>query len=96
MHEVCSRVSPNANALSVQISLAVATRSVLFIRPMNLPDYIKQVGVAAFAKTVECSVSAAAMYRRKERRPSPDIASRIVSRTPVTWEGIYAESKKSS
>lgn len=63
---------------------------------MNLTDYIKQVGVVAFAKTVECSVSAAAMYRRKERRPAPEIAERIVSRTPVTWEGIYAESKKAS
>lgn len=63
---------------------------------ITLPEYIKAVGVAVFCKTVDCSVSAAAMYRRQERFPSREIAARIVTRTPVTWEGIYGESARPS
>lgn len=63
---------------------------------MNLPEYIQQIGATAFSRAVECSVSAAHMYRRKERTPHREIAQRIVDRTPVTWEGIYGVEKKAS
>lgn len=63
---------------------------------MNLPDYIEQMGTAKFAELVDCSKSAVAMYRRKERIPNRTIAKRIVERTPLKWEDIYEELRKSS
>ncbi len=63
---------------------------------MTLTDYIKQVGVAAFAKQFEINERAAISYRYKVRRPRPELAEKIVASTPVTWEGIYGSDSKTA
>jgi hypothetical protein len=63
---------------------------------MNLPDYIKKIGTAEFSRKFGVSVSAAAMYRRRERMPRPDIAQKIVAQSPVTWDAIYGKADKGS
>ena len=56
---------------------------------MRLPDYIKQVGPAKFAKAIGVKRRTAESWLRMERRPRPEHAQKIVERTPVTMEGIY-------
>ena len=56
---------------------------------MRLPEYIKQVGAAKFAKTFKVKKRTAESWARMERRPRPEKAQEIVERTPVTMEGIY-------
>jgi hypothetical protein len=56
---------------------------------MNLPQYIRQVGPAAFAKKVKVKKRTAESWMRMERRPRPEMAQVIVEKTPVTMEGIY-------
>jgi DNA-binding transcriptional regulator YiaG len=56
---------------------------------VRLPDYIKQVGDAKFAKQFKVSKYTARSWRRMDRRPRPEKAAEIVEKTPVTMEGIY-------
>lgn len=56
---------------------------------MRLPDYIRQVGAAKFAKQVKVKKRTAESWMRMERRPRPETAQEIVEKTPVTMEGIY-------
>lgn len=56
---------------------------------MRLPDYIRQVGAARFAKQFHVSKRTADSWRRMERRPRAGKAQEIVEKTPVTMEGIY-------
>jgi len=56
---------------------------------VRLPDYIKQVGAARFAKQFKVKKRTVESWRRMERRPRPEKAQEIVEKTPVTMEGIY-------
>ena len=56
---------------------------------MRLPDYIRQMGVAKFARVVGVKKRTADSWMRMERRPRPEQAQKIVSKTPVTMDGIY-------
>lgn len=57
---------------------------------MNLPDYIRQIGVKAFAEKFGVSERAALAYQYRTRRPRGAVAERIVANSTVTWEGIYS------
>ena len=57
---------------------------------MKLPEYIREMGIEAFAKRYNVTERAARAYQQRQRRPKPDVAQRIVDDSPVTWEGIYA------
>ena len=63
---------------------------------MTLTDYIKQVGVAEFCKQFKVPQRVAISYQYKARRPRPQLAEKIVSSTPVTWEGIYGSESRAS
>jgi hypothetical protein len=56
---------------------------------MNLSQYIKKVGDAAFAAKFDVAERTAMSYRLKQRKPRPELASKIIAATPVTWGGIY-------
>jgi hypothetical protein len=56
---------------------------------MNLSDYIKQVGPKAFAEKFGITERAALSYQYRTRTPRPALARKIVSESPVTWEGIH-------
>ena len=56
---------------------------------MRLPDYIRKVGVAKFAKALKVNKRTAESWMRMERRPRAEKAQEIVEKTPVTMEGIY-------
>jgi len=58
---------------------------------MNLPDYIRKIGVKEFAERFDVTERAALAYQYGARRPRPEIAQRIVSGSPVTWAGIYGD-----
>lgn len=58
---------------------------------MKLPEYIKQIGAAKFAKQFKVSKRTAESWRRLERRPRAEKAQEIVEKTPVTMEGIYGQ-----
>jgi hypothetical protein len=60
---------------------------------MTLSDYIREVGVPAFAKQFRVSKRAAESYMYGTRQPKPRLAARIVEKTPVNWEGVYANAK---
>ena len=57
---------------------------------MNLPEYIRSIGIRAFCERFDITERAAIAYRHRARRPRPEVAQRIVEGSPVTWEGIYA------
>lgn len=56
---------------------------------MNLSDYVKQVGARSFAEMFGVTERAALAYQYGTRRPRARVAQKIVSKSPVTWEGIY-------
>lgn len=56
---------------------------------LKLPEYIRQIGVDAFAKRLKANPRTVASWMRMERRPRPEMAQRIVEKTPVTMDGIY-------
>ena len=60
---------------------------------MDLPTYITQIGVEEFAKKFGIPPRTALAYQKQTRRPRPQLAQKIVDRTPVTWEGIYSPRK---
>jgi hypothetical protein len=60
---------------------------------MELPEYIRLIGVRDFARKFSIHPRAALSYLHGKRRPRPAVAQRIVDDSPVTWEGIYAEGK---
>ena len=60
---------------------------------MELPEYIRLLGVRDFARKFGITERSALAYRERERRPRPKVAQRIVDDSPVTWEGIYAPEK---
>lgn len=57
---------------------------------MTLSQYIREVGVPLFAKRFGVSERAAESYMYGTRQPKPKLARRIVEKTPVGWEGVYA------
>lgn len=57
---------------------------------MELPEYIKLIGIRDFARKFGITERAALSYRERTRRPRQKLAQRIVDDSPVTWEGIYA------
>lgn len=61
------------------------------MRPMNLSDYIRDVGAAKFATKFGVTERAALSWQYRARIPRPEIAKRIVTESPVTWAGIYGE-----
>jgi hypothetical protein len=60
---------------------------------MELPEYIRLIGIRDFARKFDITPRAALAYRQRTRRPRPAVAQRIVDDSPVTWAGIYAEGK---
>ena len=56
---------------------------------MRLPEYIRQVGVRAFAKAVGESERTVRSWLYMDRQPRPQTALKIVERTPLTMESIY-------
>lgn len=56
---------------------------------MRLPDYIRQVGPAKFAKSIGVKKRTAISWMYLARYPKKETAQKIVERTPVTMEGIY-------
>jgi len=67
------------------------TQNVLHIPAMNLPDYIKRIGVKSFAEKFGVTERAALSWQYRKRLPRPPIAEKIVANSPVTWEGIYSD-----
>jgi hypothetical protein len=61
---------------------------------MTLSDYIRETGVAEFAKRFKITERAATAYLYGARSPRPPLAKRIVERTPVDWDGVYAGALK--
>jgi hypothetical protein len=59
---------------------------------MDLPEYIKKMGVKAFSVKFNVSERAALAWQYRTRRPRPEVAQEIVDNSPVTWEGIYRPS----
>ena len=57
---------------------------------MRLDEYVRAMGVEKFARLYGVTLRAAVSYRDRTRRPKAEVAQRIVERSPVTWEGIYA------
>jgi len=57
---------------------------------MKLRDYIREVGAKQFASEIGVTERAALAWQYGARRPRNKIAQKIVAKTPVTWEGIYA------
>ena len=60
---------------------------------MTLSQYIREVGVPTFAKQFRITVRAAESYMYGTRRPRPELAQKIVAKTPVGWDGVYANAK---
>lgn len=56
---------------------------------MRLPDYIRQVGPAKFAKQIGVKKRTVLSWMYLDRYPNRVAARKIVDRTPVTMEGIY-------
>lgn len=61
---------------------------------MELPQYIEQIGIREFAARFRVTERAALSYMKRARLPRQNVAERIVKGSPVTWEGIYAPSRK--
>lgn len=61
---------------------------------MKLSKYIEKVGDKVFAEQFSISERTAMSYRLHERMPKPELAQRIVERSPVTWAGIYEKNDK--
>jgi transcriptional regulator with XRE-family HTH domain len=60
---------------------------------MTFPEYIRAIGVSEFARKFGITERAATSYLRGARRPRPELAERIVKKTPVDWPGVYASSR---
>jgi hypothetical protein len=61
---------------------------------MTLSEYIREIGPAAFAKRFGVKERTATSYMYGTRNPRPDLAQRIVARTPVDWDGVYSLQKR--
>ena len=60
-------------------------------RTMNLRDFLTTVGDEKAAKLFRTKIRTVASWRRGERLPRFNLAKRIVSKSPVTYEGIYGK-----
>lgn len=58
---------------------------------MNLPEYIRSLGVEEFSRRYSVSERAAVSWLYRQRTPRAAVARRIVKDSPVTWDGIYGE-----
>jgi DNA-binding transcriptional regulator YiaG len=56
---------------------------------MKLPEYIRQMGPAKFAKVVGVKERTVLSWLYMHRYPNRMAAKKIVEKTPVTMEGIY-------
>ena len=63
---------------------------------MRLQEYIKQVGPKTFAEKFGVTERAAISWQYGARRPRAEVAQKIVSGSPVTWEGIYGAQQKAA
>lgn len=61
---------------------------------MTLSDYIREVGVSAFAKQFRITERAAESYMYGTRQPKPKLARMIVKKSPVDWDGVYSAAPK--
>lgn len=91
-HEVCRVVITPGNERFVSVVIAPSTQNVLFLAPMTLSEYIRDVGDDVFAAKFGVPPRTAASYRLGQRTPRRELSQKIVAETPVTWEGIYAPS----
>ena len=57
---------------------------------MELPDYIRQIGVKEFARKFGVTERAALAWQYRARTPRRETAQKIVEHSPVSWSGIYA------
>lgn len=62
---------------------------------MTLKEYIESLGptpaegAAEFVRRHGISERSTAHYRWGTRKPSPDVARKLVAESPLTWEDIY-------
>lgn len=61
---------------------------------MKLTDYIELIGRQKAARLFGVTDQAISHWMTGRRLPSTDVARIIVERSPVTWEGIYANPPK--
>lgn len=61
---------------------------------VNLPEYIAQMGDAKAAKLFGVSERTVMSWRLRDRIPRPTQAKNIVSKSPVTMDGIYSSGIK--
>ncbi len=57
---------------------------------MRLNDYIREVGAEKFSRDFRVKRRTVDSWLRNERKPRTKLAQKIVAKTPVTMEGIYA------
>lgn len=57
---------------------------------MNLPEYIAEMGDDKAARLFGVTKRTAMSWRLRDRFPRPAQAEVIVSKSPVTMEGIYS------
>lgn len=60
-------------------------------KKVTLPEYIRRVGIEQAAVLWDCKKRTVESWMRKERYPRPEQARVIVSKSPVTMEGIYGQ-----
>ena len=58
---------------------------------MKLTEYIDMIGRKKAAKLFGVTEQAVSHWMVGIRVPDPETARTIVDRSPVTWEGIYAD-----
>lgn len=58
---------------------------------MNLPEYIKELGIEKFSNRFGVKMRTALSWQYKARRPRREVAQKIIENSPLTWESIYGE-----
>jgi hypothetical protein len=58
---------------------------------MTLSEYIREIGPEVFAKRFGVTERAAVSYMYGHRSPRPPLARKIVQKTPVDWDGVFAQ-----
>lgn len=58
---------------------------------MKLSTFIEKTGRREAAELFGVSYAAVCHWMTGVRKPSADVARRIVERSPVTWKGIYED-----
>lgn len=61
---------------------------------MNLVEFLTTIGDAEAARLFGVKVRTVQSWRLRDRIPRPQQAAIIVSKSPVTYEGIYGSSSE--